>query len=308
MNSKTIIFIVGPTAVGKSDVAYLLAKKIDAEIISCDSMQVYKNIHIASNKPSPVVLKKIPHHCLDLIDISKEFNVADFYKRANRAVRGIHRKGKSVIVCGGSGLYMAILLDGIFSAGAFSKRVRQKLLKQVKEKSGRSLFDQLKKRDPQAAQNIHPNDAKKIVRALEVCLVADQPFSRIKKKREGLWGKYSVRIFCLSKNRPELYQCINQRVDHMFKKQLVKEIKNLHEEKWSQTAQALIGVKEIRDYLNGKCCLDEAKRLIQRNTRRLAKRQLTWFRKDKRLEWIDVDSLTPARVAEEITRRLEKEQ
>jgi tRNA dimethylallyltransferase len=292
-----IIFIVGPTAVGKSDVALALARHIQGEIISCDAMQVYKEISIATSKPSPAMLKKIPHHLVNIQSVTEEFDVARFNALATGAIASIIKKGKVPIITGGSGLYMQILLDGIFKGGAKDPKVRAELEKEAQEKGNEALYAKLGKVDPAAAAKIHPQDRRRLIRALEVYATMRQPISTAQKSREGLWGKFDIRIFALNRLRAELYARINQRVDAMLKEGLIEEMAPLDPQKLSLTASRIIGVKEIDGYRKGEYDIERARYLIQLNTRHLAKRQLTWFRKDKRLEWITLEEHEPPEAA-----------
>ncbi len=286
-----IIFIVGPTAVGKSEIAFALAQEIKGEIISCDAMQVYKEINIASNKPPRFMLEKIRHHLISLISIEEEFDVAEFNRRAREAIKEIHVRGHIPIIVGGSGMYMQILLDGIFEGKARKNEgLREELKRKAQEKGVLFLYDVLKKKDPQAALKIHPNDLRRIMRALEVLALENKPISELQKKREGLWGKYQIHLFGLNRDREELYRQIDARVEKMFEEGLVEEIKNLSHLKWSPTADRIIGVREVQGYLKGEHDLERAKYLMKLNTRHLAKRQLTWFRKEKRIRWFALNS------------------
>jgi tRNA dimethylallyltransferase len=285
-NSHKIIFIVGPTAVGKSDVAHLLARKIQGEIVSCDSMQIYKEINTASNKPSQEVLKGTPHHLINIVSVEDEFDVAEFNRLALQAVKEIQEKNHTPVIVGGSGMYMQILLDGIFEGGPERKDLRQRLKHQAQERGNQYLFAALKEKDPNAAGRIHPNDIRRVIRALEVTMGERKPISGLQKKREGLWGKCAITIFGLNRNREELYARIDQRVDKMFQEGIVEEIKQLDGVPLSRTAKYIIGVQEILGYINGQYDLDHANDLMKLNTRRLAKHQLTWFRKDKRIHWM----------------------
>ena len=286
MSDKRIIFIVGPTAVGKTEVAIALARRIKGEIVSCDSMQVYRDVAIASNKPSAQDLKKVPHHLIDIVPPEQDFDVVRFNTLALKAVRNILAAGKVPVIAGGSGMYMQILLDGIFKEGKKDSSVREGLKARLQEQGSLALYTELQKVDRETADKIHPNDARRIIRALEVYRTTQQPLSQVQKKRSGLWGKYDVRLFALDRPREELYARINQRVDAMFDAGLVKEIQGLEHRPLSKTAASIIGIKEVRACLQGQDGLDEAKALMKMNTRRLAKRQLTWFRKEKRLKWI----------------------
>ena len=301
-----IIFIVGPTAIGKSDVAFFLAQRINGEIISCDSMQVYQEIHIASNKPSPQMRRKIPHHLIDVVSIYHRFDVVQFNDLANQAIQEILKKKKVPIIAGGSGLYVEILLDGIFSQGDSDGKLRQQIAREIDEKGLETVYEELKQKDPAAAQKIHLNDRRRIVRALEICRTMGQPASVVNKDRRGLWGNYDIQIFGLNGDRQRLYERIEKRVDDMFKFGLVEEIKGLQHEMISLTAQGLIGVKEVLGYLNGEYDLEQARDLLKKNTRHLAKKQLTWFRAEKRIRWIDIDPEdSSAKAADEIMNVLE---
>lgn len=295
--SPKIIFIVGPTAIGKSDVAFLLAQNINGEIVSCDSMQVYQEIHIASNKPSPQMRRKIPHHLIDVVSITNRFDVVQFNDLANQAIQEILKKKKIPIIAGGSGLYVEILLDGIFSQGDSDGKSRQQIAREMDEKGLEVVYEELKRKDPAAAQKIHLNDRRRIIRALEICRTMGQPASVVNKDRRGLWGNYDIQLFGLNGDRQQLYQRIEKRVDDMFQSGLVEEIKALQHQSISLTAQGLIGVKEVLGYLNGAYDLEQARELLKKNTRHLAKKQLTWFRAEKRIQWIDIgpeDSLVKA--------------
>jgi len=289
MASK-IFFIVGPTAIGKSDVAISLAQKINGEIVSCDSMQVYKEINIASNKPSDADLKKIPHHLVNILSIEEEFNVARFNRLACEAIDTIHSNGRVPIVVGGSGLYMQILLDGIFEGAPKDDQLRLHLQVLAEEKGAEHLHVLLKEKDAHAAENIHPNNVKRIIRALEVCMTKEAPISSVQKNREGLWGKHDVQIYGLNCERARLYEKINQRVEKMFEQGLVAEIKALESKTLSLTAASLIGIKEVQNYLKGESGEALAKEQMKLNTRHFAKRQLSWFRREERIRWINVQS------------------
>lgn len=287
---KKLIFIVGPTASGKTDIALALAKILKTEIISCDAMQVYKEVSILTAKPLASALKKIKHHLIGEISVNKNFDVFMFRKKVLRAISFIERKRKIPVIVGGSGLYMSILLDGIFEEENQGRnlKIRKKIEKQIMDKGREAVYQRLKNVDPASAAKIHMNDTRRLVRALEVFEVYGKPMSELRPKREGLWEKYDISVFVLSPDRDILYDRINRRVDKMFTAGAVPEVKHLKKMKISQTASGIIGLKEIQMFLNGKFSRDEAKDLIKKNTRHYAKRQLTWFRKDKRLMWIEI--------------------
>lgn len=283
-----IIFLAGPTAVGKSDLAISLAEKLNAEIISCDSMQVYKGMDIISCKPDKGMRRKIKHHLLDIISPEQEFSVAQYRAKAINAIKQARKKKKIPLFVGGSGLYMSVVVDGIFKQAGRDEKLRQVLYKRAKKFGSVYLHDKLKNVDENAAEKIHPNDTKRIIRALEVYKLTGKPISLLQKKRRGLWGKYDIRIFGLNIDRQELYDKINSRVEHMFAQGLVDEVRKLLKLRLSLTCAQAIGINEIKGFIEGKYTQEEAKELLKKNTRHYARRQLTWFRKDKRIVWLDI--------------------
>jgi len=300
-----IIFLVGPTAVGKTKVALALAKKVSGEIISCDSMQIYKGMDIVTSKPSPKDIKRVPHHLIGFVSPGREYDVSRYRKKALVCISDIVRRGKVPILVGGTGLYMSMLIDGIFEIKANNQGVRDSLYKQAVKYGGPYLHKRLNKIDPQAAAKIHPNDIKRIIRALEVYKLTGKTISQLQKQRKGLSGNYDVRVFCLNMNRSLLYKRIDRRVDEMFKQGLLNEIKKLLKAKLSRTAYYAIGIRELEGHLNGGYGLDEAASLMKRNSRNYSKRQLTWFRKDKRICWVNIkDKDRPLEVARKIIKKL----
>lgn len=305
MQRHKVIFLVGPTAAGKSETALALAKKINAEIVSCDSMQIYKGMDIITSKAKPALRKKVPHHLIDIISADTEYNVSRYRIQAVRRVKEIISRGKTPLFVGGTGLYMSILVDGIFKSRAQDENIRKRLYRQAGLKGSACLHARLKKIDPQAAQKIHPNDLKRIVRALEVFLVTGKTISSLQKERRGLASQYDIRVFCLDMPRSELYSRIEKRVEAMFRQGLLGEAGSLLKKKLSRTASCAIGLAELKGYFDGLYGLDEAKRLMKRNSRLYAKRQLTWFRKDKRIEWIHLKGREkPGQVVDKILKLL----
>ncbi|MDD3374369.1 MAG: tRNA (adenosine(37)-N6)-dimethylallyltransferase MiaA [Candidatus Omnitrophica bacterium] len=309
MTKKKIIFIVGPTAVGKTDVAFWLAKKLKTQIISCDAMQVYKEVSILTGKPSLKMLGGIKHYLIDVISVAKNFDVSMFRQEALKAICAIEKKKTIPIVVGGSGLYMSVLLDGIFEEKDSEKNfeVRKRIEENIKNNGREEALERLKEIDPISASRIHANDVRRLVRALEVFEVCGKPISQLHPNREGLWGKYDICIFVLNRDRDKLYSDIDKRVDKMFQKGAVKEIENIKGKKISRTAKSIIGFKEISEFLDGRCDLEQTKEIIKKNTRNFAKRQLTWFRRDQRLEWINIkDNDTVKNIGEQILREAMK--
>jgi len=300
-----LVFIVGPTAVGKTAVSIILAKKLNAEIISCDSMQVYRGMDIISSKPALADRKKIPHHLLSVVSPQKEHDVSMFRKAALRKIKEILKKRKTPLLVGGTGLYISVLIDGIFETKINDQAVRKKFYSLAKAKGSRYLHARLVKVDPVAAAKIHPNDTKRLARALEVFKSTGKPISELQIKRRGLDDEYEVRIFCLNLERKTLYRRIDCRVDKMFSQGLENEVKRLLGHKLSRTASFAIGIRELKGYFEGGYDLGRARDLIQRNTRHYAKRQLTWFRKDKRIEWLAITGKeTAATIASRLWKKL----
>jgi tRNA dimethylallyltransferase len=299
---KNVIFIVGPTASGKSATAVLLAKKINAQIISCDSMQVYKHMNIATAKITKEEMQGVKHYLIDIIEPDEEYNVALFREKVLKLINKIHKEKAIPVLVGGSGLYMQVILDGIFDDKKVSLEIRNKLDAEAIEKGLETLYARLIKLDPKAARKIHANDKRRIIRALEVFYLLNEPMTKAKEKRQGIWAEYNVYLYGLFLQRRFLYEKINTRVDEMFEKGLVQEASNIFKKyTLSKSAWGALGYKELSGYLKQEYDLNEAKRLIKRNTRRYAKKQMTWFNKEKRLKWIEVaDSDTPRKKAEKI--------
>lgn len=300
---KSIVFIVGPTAIGKSEVSFLLAEELKAEIISADSMLVYREPQIIVSKPSLEVLTKIKHHFIDIISVEQTYNVFNYYQAARDKIQELSKKDKNLIVCGGSGLYLKALCDGIYEGIDKNQELRQELSDKAKTKGNQYLYQELKRVDSVSAEKISVNDLKRIIRALEVFYIGGVPISQKQQQSKGLYDKFPLRLFGLTQDRNELYQRVNIRTDEMFEKGAIAEVKELLKLDLSLTAQKIIGIKEIEQYLKGEIDQKQAKELIKKNTRNFAKRQLTWFRKDKRIEWIDIDNRKPEEIAKEILNR-----
>lgn len=282
-----VIFIVGATAAGKTGLAIKLAKKIKGEIISADSMQAYKGMDIVSQKPTPFQQRSVKHHLISFLNPSDEYNAATFSRMARKIIGDIIRKGKTPIIVGGSGLYVKALVDGIFPSKGKDENIRRKLRKLADKRGALFLHKSLENVDPVSARNIHPNDLKRVIRALEIYEIEKKTKTSLKKNTEGIKEKYDIKIFGLTMDRNKLYERINKRVDLMFKKGLVWELKRLLGRRLSITSRQALGVKEIEGCLNKMYGVEEAKNLLKTHTRRFAKRQLTWFRADERIVWLD---------------------
>ncbi|MFA5271781.1 MAG: tRNA (adenosine(37)-N6)-dimethylallyltransferase MiaA [Candidatus Omnitrophota bacterium] len=286
---KNILFIIGPTAIGKTEVAYQLAKKIKAEIISCDSMLFYKEASVVTSKPPEYILKGIKHHFVGNISVGDSYSVFDYYTEASQKIKNFFEKNIPQIVCGGSGLYVKALLDGIFSGVGQDKDLRKELEEQAQQFGKEHLHEELKKIDPETAGKV--SDLRRIIRALEVYRLTGIPLSKKKKEAKGLWGNLPIKIFGLRLKRETLYERINKRVEDMFSQGALDEVKRLLMSNLSLTAEKIIGIKEIAGFLNGEYDKETAKDKMKMNTRRFAKRQITWFKPDKRIEWIDADDM-----------------
>jgi tRNA dimethylallyltransferase len=304
MLKKKIIFLLGPTGIGKSAVAISLAKKINAEIVSCDSMQIYRQMDILTSQVPLAGRKKVKHHLVGILSPDQEYNVAEYRKSALSICDKLFQKGKIPLFVGGTGLYYSIIIDGLFTAVPQDRVIRAKLEKQVKLKGSKYLYRKLTKVDSLAASKIHPNDSRRIIRALEVYLKTGKPISQLQKNRSGLGKEYTVKIFGLNIKRQLLYDTINSRVGNMFDLGLINEVRRLIKHKLSRTAKCAIGISELKGYLAGNYSLAESKRLMQRNSRHYAKRQLTWFRKDKRIQWVNIkEGEKPASIANRIIKK-----
>ncbi len=295
-----VIFLVGPTAIGKTKISLFLAEKINAEIICCDSMQVYKELNILTCKPSKEEQKVVPHHLIDQIGVDKEYNVSKYRTQAVKKIKEIVARGHVPLFVGGSGLYMSVVVDGIFKKTTEDLKYRAELEKEAQEKGSLFLHEKLQKVDAKAAERIHTNDLKRIVRALEVYKVTGKPISQLQQTRKGLTEKYDVHMFCLDMPRDILYKRIDERVEQMFEEGLIEEVKNVLRKKLSKTSQFAIGINEVKGYLEGKYDLETAKSMMKRNTQLYSKRQQTWFRKDKRIVWVDVSKDKIETVVEKI--------
>ncbi len=290
MKDKNLIIIVGPTASGKTEVSLRLASLMNGEIISADSMQVYKHMNIGTAKLPYSIRKKIPHHLISIKNPDENFSAGEFKYNAEKVIKHLLKRGKQPIIVGGTGLYIKALIDGIFSSPPYDKSLRERLQQQV-ERYGKSyLWKRLKRVDPVAIDKIHPNNLPRVIRALEVYIQTKTPFS--KWKRRTLPTEYSFRIFGIRWPREILYDRINQRVEDMFREGIVRETKRLISNGFANSRAVLsgLGYRQIIGALRGEYPLEKAKELTKRDSRRYAKRQITWWRNDRRITWIDIDN------------------
>jgi len=287
LNSR-LICIIGPTAVGKTEIAINIAQNINAEIVSVDSRQIYRKMDIGTAKPTPHQLKLVPHHVIDCVDPDEYFSVADYQRLADKAIKDIWERGKVPMLVGGSGMYFRAIVDGLFDGPDADKELRKRLKQEAEEYGIQSLYERLKIIDPKAADIIHHNDLLRIIRALEVFELSGKHISDLQQQWNGENPRYPFIAFGLNRPRDELYKRIELRIDQMIVDGLLDEVHNLSGYSRDLPSMNCLGYKEFLDYLDGKCGLDEAIDLVKRNTRHLAKRQLTWFKKDKRITWIDL--------------------
>lgn len=290
---EKLLIIIGPTAVGKTDTSILLAKKMNGEIISADSMQIYKHMDIGTAKPSNDEMEGIKHYLIDEIDPAREYNVAIFQDMAKKYIQDISSRSKLPIIVGGTGLYVnSLVYTWDFTETSSDWEYRNSLEKLVKEKGKEYLHDKLREVDPESAKIIHPNNVKRVIRALEVYNSTGKTksyYNDLSKQKEN---NYNLSIVGLTMDREMLYKRINLRVDLMIEKGLVSEVEKLLNMGYKEdliSMQAL-GYKEIIKYLKGEYSLEEAIEILKRDTRRFAKRQLTWFRRDNRIKWFDVNN------------------
>ncbi len=309
---KELIILTGPTAVGKTALSILLAKKIGGEIISADSMQVYRYLDIGSAKITEVEMEGVPHHLIDALLPGQDFNVFRFQQMAKEAAAGIYERGHIPIVAGGTGFYIqALLYDIDFSEEGDNSGVRAALEEEARTRGSGYLHERLKLIDPESAAAIHPNNQKRVLRALEFYQLNGVPISRHNETERQKESAYRSCYFVLNDQRDLLYRKINRRVDDMMEAGLLDEVKKLREMgcKRDMLSMQGLGYKELLAYLDGEGTLDEAVEAIKRNTRHFAKRQLTWFRREKNVIWVDkpafdYDNEKMLRFMEEKIRRL----
>lgn len=290
MNKQKLVVLTGPTAVGKSKLSIELAKRIGGEIISADSMQVYKYMDIGTDKISPEKMEGVPHHLIDILEPSEPFNVFLFQKLVKEAIKDIASRGKIPIIVGGTGFYIqAVLYDIDFTETDEDMTIREELENKAEQGRALELYDELKKVDPRSAEIIHANNIKRVIRALEYYKKTGKPISEHNDEQHRRTSPYDFKYFVLTDDREVLYSRIDKRVDLMISSGLEKEVRRLLDMNIDRSATSMqgLGYREMIGYLDGEYDLDRAVYLIKRNTRHFAKRQLTWFRREKDVCWID---------------------
>lgn len=286
---QPLVILTGPTAVGKTKLSIDLAKRINGEIISADSMQVYRHMDIGTAKITPKEMDGVTHYLVDEFEPDDDFNVVKFKDYAKKAMKEIYSKGKLPIIVGGTGFYIqAVLKDIDFTENDADTPYRRELEEYAKVEGANKLHDILKQCDPKAAKAIHPNNIKRTIRAIEYFKLTGEPISKHNEEQSGNESPYQYAYFVLNNSRDILYENINQRVDKMIDSGLVKEVEWLKEQGYDRSLVSMqgLGYKEIYAYLNGECSLLDAVNLLKRDTRHFAKRQLTWFKREQDVIWL----------------------
>lgn len=291
-NKPLLIVILGPTACGKTALAIRTALAFNGEVVSGDSMQVYRRMDIGTAKVTAEETRGIPHWLIDIREPDEGYSVADFRCEAISCIDGIIARGHRPIVCGGTGLYISSLLNEYHfsSAGGVDKEIREKLREELELHGAQALHDRLRQFDPQAAERIHPNDTHRLIRALEVWYSEGKSISSLW-ENPGMPSPYEPLLIGLTADREMLYQRIDKRVDEMLAHGLIDEVEALLKEGVSRDAVSMqgLGYRQIAAFLQGECSLEDAVSLLKRDTRRFAKRQLTWFKRDERINWYNID-------------------
>lgn len=287
-----VLVLVGPTAVGKSALALHVAELLNTEIISADSAQVYRKLDLGTAKPSPVEQVRIRHHLIDMVDPDEPYSVADYKRDAEIVIRNLRQAGKLPFMVGGTGLYVRAVLESYaFGSKGADDGFRQAFEQLAEEKGLPALYARLKAVDPKAASKIHPNDRRRIIRALEVFKLEGKPISEQTAKTLDSEPPYKPIYFGLNTDRELLYRKIENRVERMMAEGFLQEVEALYREGYDKNnpGMQILGYRQLLAYLKGDCSIDEAVAEIKKQTRNLAKRQLTWFRRERGIEWLEIE-------------------
>jgi tRNA dimethylallyltransferase len=297
VSKSNVVVICGPTATGKTVVAIDLAATFDAEIVSADSMQVYRHMDIGTAKPTPNEQAAVPHHMIDIIDPDEHLDARQYSRMAGEKITGLHARGITPFVVGGTGFYIKALLYGLFEGGPSDSGIRQRLKEEAGDRGNGFLHSRLEKCDPEAAGRLHPNDTYRVIRALEVYELTGEPISRYHREHRFAERPFNVLKIGLNLNRDILYDRINLRVDAMVAAGLLDEVKGLLDRGYAGDLKSMqsIGYRHMVGCINGKYPWDEILRTLKRDTRRYAKRQLTWFKSDPEILWSEPENVNDMR-------------
>lgn len=291
MERIPLIAVVGPTATGKTALSVEVALKVGGEIVSADSMQIYKYLQVGTAKPTGEEAKGVPHHLMGFLELHEEFSVADYVRLAGEKIKEIHSRGRKVILCGGTGLYIRSLIENIrFSEISSHEGLRAELREKARVHGGDWLLAQLAEFDAESAKRLHPNDINRIIRAIEVYKLTGKTMTQHIEESRPLPSPYEAKVIGLNfRDRALLYHRIDKRVDKMLESGILDEAKMLLEAGAGKTVMQAIGYKELFPYLRGEVTLSEAVEDLKRETRRYAKRQITWFKRTKGINWLYID-------------------
>lgn len=291
LDKPRVILLGGPTACGKTALSVQLARQLGAEIISADSMQVYKGLTVGTAQVTAEEMGGVVHHLVNFLDPEVPYSAADFVEQADACIRDIHARGKLALVVGGTGLYLSSLLDGRrYSLTPEDDGLRQSLCARLEAEGEQALYEELRQRDPQAAEAVHPHNHKRLIRALELSISTGQTLAQRNAASLPQEKPYNSLLFCLSDpDRARLYERIDRRVDRMVEQGLVEEVRWLKEHGYDRSLVSMqgLGYKELFPYLDGTCSLEEAVEIIKRDTRHFAKRQITWFKREPDVIWLN---------------------
>ena len=304
---NTLIAVVGPTASGKTALAIALAKELGGEIVSADSMQIYRGMDIATAKPTPEQMAEVPHHLIGFWPPEKPFSVAQYAVLAREKIDDILRRGRVPVLCGGTGLYIKAIVDHIQYEEETGEdaALRERLRRQAQDEGNLAVWRQLQAMDPQTAERIHPNNLGRVIRAIEVMQVSGRSIrEQEERSRQAPCPYHVLQIGLRYRNRENLYERIGRRVDAMAEAGLLEEARAVRQQGLTATAAQAIGYKELYDWMDGTLPLEEALENLKRSTRRYAKRQLTWFGADARIRWIEPDALQAGETVTEQAMRI----
>jgi tRNA dimethylallyltransferase len=287
LTKPKLVIVLGPTAVGKSELALEMAPRVDGEIVNADSQQVYRYMDIGTGKPSQADRKSVPHHLIDVVNPDEEFNAAVFRRLASDVIDQIHRRGKNALLCGGTGLYLKVLTHGLFTGPGQDPEIRRSLAEEINNKGLAALYERLAAIDARVTSTIHPNDRQRIIRALEVYESTGRPLSEWQKEHSFEEHPFEVLKIGLARERAELYEQINRRSERMIQEGLLEEVRGLVTRGFGLDLKPLrsVGYRQMGAVIEGAMELTQASAEMKQETRHLARRQLTWFRRDGEIRW-----------------------